>query len=497
MTRPSLHRTPGRTFVAAAAICCALSVAVCSEKAETNATAEPIGNTDAPAGLTGTTQPRQPAREPIPEDTPRIRMALTGNMAGKLEPCGCASAQLGGLPRRIFHLRQDQRYDVRIEGGNMAAGATELDSLKLFTAMQALYVMPDEHAHYEVQGVGPIDLTVPNGDFGKFAAAFGVPLVSADLVAEGAADGWTGTPFVEVDVEDKGIQARITGLTLEVPAGVDGFSLRDPQEAWSAVMEGAAERTLRILMVHGTSQRAFDLARLDPRPDLVIGINAEHTHPPVDPSYVDDVPVVFPGSEGRCVLEVTLARLESGPRIGYHIVELAGSATARGAMQDETTTQLLLQHRLDAAEQGMLEAMAGRVPTANGLSYTGNSSCKECHQTDYEIWERSFHHHAWDTLEDAKFGDKYPWDTTKYPDCVGCHTVGYGEVSGFVNPEQTPDLLDVGCEACHGPGSAHVADPEVKMGPVGSTRCVVCHDHDQSPDFVFGEQWPRIRHGDK
>lgn len=473
-------------------------LAVCSEPSDGG---DPAQRQSGKAGVgDGSTAaqdpaPRTPTREPIPEDTPRLRMALTGNMAGKLEPCGCASAQLGGLPRRIFHLRQDQRYDVRIEGGNMVAGPTPLDSLKLFTAMQALYAMPDEHAHYEVQGVGPADLTVPGGEFGMFAQAFMVPLVSADLVWEGPEGEWMIEPHREV--EAKGITARITGLTLSLPEGVEGFALTAPEQAWAAAMDGIGERTLRILMVHDTSARAFELARLEPRPDLVIGINPEHTHPPADATYVDDVPVVFPGSEGRCVLELTLARLESGPRIGYHVVELAGSKTARGAMQDESTTQLVLQHRLDAAEQGMREAMAERTPTANGLTYTGSAACKECHENDYEIWSRSRHGHAWDTLEYAKFGDRYAWDTTKYPDCIGCHTVGYGEVSGFVNPEQTPELRHVGCEACHGPGSAHVAEPEVKMGPVGTQRCVVCHDHDQSPDFVYGDRWPIIRHGGK
>ena len=32
-----------------------------------------------------------------------------------LEPCGCASGQLGGLPRRVRQLKQDSDYDLLIE----------------------------------------------------------------------------------------------------------------------------------------------------------------------------------------------------------------------------------------------------------------------------------------------------------------------------------------------------------------------------------------------
>src|SRR5262249_57377371 len=42
-------------------------------------------------------------------------------------------------------------------------------------------------------------------------------------------------------------------------------------------------------------------------------------------------------------------------------------------------------------------------------------------------------------------------------ECIVCHTVGFAYTTGFADEKKTPLLKDVGCENCHGPGSAHIA----------------------------------------
>jgi len=71
--------------------------------------------------------------------------------------------------------------------------------------------------------------------------------------------------------------------------------------------------------------------------------------------------------------------------------------------------------------------------------------------------------------------------------CFECHTTGYGKPGGFVSYETTPEMADVGCETCHGPGALHAedGDPElIRRTPVVKD-CKVCHNEERMGDFNF------------
>jgi hypothetical protein len=213
------------------------------------------------------------------------------------------------------------------------------------------------------------------------------------------------------------------------------------------------------------------------------------------------VPLVFTGSRGRVLLDCWLHRGPDGGQVACELVPLPASRTVPGGGGDPQVKDVILAHRHDVQAQGLLTQLAERRPTASGASYVGTSTCAACHPTAMAAWEKSKHAHAWQTLVDAeKDAKRYGWPVTAYPDCVGCHVVGYGERSGFRSAADTPHLTDVGCERCHGPGSEHVAAGGQKpLGLLGSAQgsqlCTQCHDYEQSPTFVYGDKWTAIRHG--
>lgn len=127
------------------------------------------------------------------------------------------------------------------------------------------------------------------------------------------------------------------------------------------------------------------------------------------------------------------------------------------------------------AGAGIVAVRAASAP--EDAEYVGSSKCKICHMEEHKVWSKRGHATA--------FEDLLP-EERKKEDCVRCHVTGYGEESGFKSAKKTPELKNVGCESCHGPGSAHLKEAPKHLGqkggwdtkidaiPVG--KCIKCHN---------------------
>jgi hypothetical protein len=118
-------------------------------------------------------------------------------------------------------------------------------------------------------------------------------------------------------------------------------------------------------------------------------------------------------------------------------------------------------------------------------TYVGPGACEGCHPEVVAAWTGTAHARAWATLERVQ--------ASHDPACVRCHVQGLGHPGGF---PAAPQLRDVGCEACHGPGSDHVQSAVAGYGdlPRDGSACVACHTADTSPDFRWETRWPSVAH---
>jgi hypothetical protein len=145
--------------------------------------------------------------------------------------------------------------------------------------------------------------------------------------------------------------------------------------------------------------------------------------------------------------------------------------------------------------------------------YVGDSKCKKCHIKEHKSWSKTAKGKAFETLKpgekaDAKkaHGLDPDKDYTKDETCLACHTQGFGHKGGYAVPDPADKnavkaaskLEGVGCESCHGPGSAYIEVFEdimkskrkykvEELHAVGLTKieestCTACHN-DKSPTF--------------
>jgi predicted CXXCH cytochrome family protein len=134
---------------------------------------------------------------------------------------------------------------------------------------------------------------------------------------------------------------------------------------------------------------------------------------------------------------------------------------------------------------------AAQAPPGPGpgqqANFVGAEVCKTCHRSEHAAWTTTAHSDALSALTEIGQGANAA--------CLPCHTVGFATPSGFVSEADTPQLANVQCENCHGPGGKHVVNPEQSLMQVSlaSDVCGQCHQGIHHPTF---EQWQLSKHAE-
>ena len=447
---------------------------------------------------------------------PQAALVISGRQIGYLEPCGCAGLDRmkGGLGRRhtlMKDLAAKGWPAVGLDVGGVAKGFGKQAELKFATAIEGMRKMG-----YSVVGLGVEELRLPAGL----------------LVSLGADTPTQPGLFLSANVALFGFDAKLTprsrvltlggrkiGVTAVLGARFqkqiqsNELELSDPAKALGEVLpELARQAEFLVLLAYAGMDEAVELAKRFPQFDLVV-VGEGPAEPPDRFIQVEGVKSRFV-AVGEKGMNVVVVGLYDDPRqpLRYQRVPLDSRFAGSREMQ-----------MLMAAYQDQLKALgfAGLdlrpVPhpqqQTNG-SFVSPKKCQSCHEESYRIWRRSRHAIAFDTLVNLDPPRQFD------PECISCHVVGWHPTKyfpyqgGYQSVEKTPELIHVGCDACHGPGEGHVqaemgsdkqlqarmreavritkaeaADPTSKKA-----NCYSCHDLDNSPDFKFEEYWPDVEH---
>lgn len=166
--------------------------------------------------------------------------------------------------------------------------------------------------------------------------------------------------------------------------------------------------------------------------------------------------------------------------------------------------QRLLAALIAAAAAALLLAAsppsedAGNPDGKDTPSYVGNDfkTCKKCHTQQVQILAQAGMAKAYERLRpEGRTGTG----------CVPCHTTGFGRKTGFRSVKETPGLVNVQCEECHGPASQHLEVPITAKELRRDTQsmpneedCRRCHN-EKSPTFAgfdYAEALAAIKHWD-
>ncbi len=399
----------------------------------------------------------------------RIRLVQTGDDRGFLEPCGCSGFQAGGYARRLPLLRRE--------------GARP-DALVLHAGETFHHRLPPGAEEYRrarhrlqaqlLEAMGYRALLFTFEDFGLCMSTPG--LLVGEIGPE--EDVQLHPPFCEsVETQAGGLRIRAVTKPIISPKTESGLV-----PGWSDAGSRLADRPDPDLVIFvGTS---IDLT-------AIYYLASSWTGPPLAV-----LSRVLPAGAGPRRGRVVAARAagDLGETVLLWDLEVGGGEVIAGEPQ---LVRLGLEHPEDPATRAMLDEYdhalrdgaalrAVECRPAPGGPYAGGAACARCHEAEARQWRGTRHAHAEEALKPRGHGD---------PECVRCHSTGLGFEGGFVGWKETPELGSVSCEACHGPGAHHVADPaRVRTEPVAEATCRRCHDWESHPAFRYEESLPKVRH---
>lgn len=399
--------------------------------------------------------PREMARiPPAAKDGSALVIFLTGSELGSLRPCGCSGGQLGGLEKRpaIFS-RVPASGRLIVDTGSIVASDGEQDLIKFRIIYEALGLLG-----YDAVCMADQDLAI--------AESLGLstsPPQPVDILKDLDSGGGVFTKrFPEAGV-------TVNIACFDAPAA--------PAKRVAQVFEGrAGVSTIDIVVLrHSDSGVLRDIIAESKEIDCVVcPSNVDEPQLLSDPGVKPVVVTV--GRFGRHICRLRVVIPASG---GEPTLEFADIPVEADLPDDEALVLLYRQYQQVVARAGLLENYP-RVPLPEGLAFTGSQSCKRCHEYEYEQWSTKTHARALASLK--KVG------SDRDPECVICHVVGLEYEGGYITEEETPQLKDVGCENCHGPGSEHVKTFGQKATRQPQMSCRDCHTPEKSTGFAGHEE---------
>ena len=419
-----------------------------------------------------------------------ISIQFTADIRGRLVPCGCFLGQMGGLTRIATLFRgMPGKPVLRLDAGDAIEGAADFQRIEHLAILRAFASLD-----YAAANIGHREAQLSLGQLRELRGKSPVPLLSANLL-----DASTRQPVFETHRILKN-PARVAIVGVVDPRGFseplgDGLVIEKMETALGNLLPKLkAEADFIVLLAFTDEATMHALAREFYEIDVILGGNV--SQPAQKLERENRSVILYTANQSRAVGTLSL-ELTAPHQVKVNAGEVV--LVSDKIPEDAAIRQLAAEYRaeirrtkLDLDDPAKLGA--DMVPgVKSSADFAGSEACLGCHAAAAEVWKESHHSRAFATL--------IRHDADADPNCLGCHTVGFGSPGGYRREFGAEKLINVGCENCHGPGAPHVAartrgaTDAAKFRPLGAGDCQKCHHGEFSRPFDYDQFWPLIQHG--
>lgn len=419
---------------------------------------------------------------PLHAENPSRELLIiySGMTLGELKPCGCAKEEdQGGIERRMSYLREalmSTSNHLLVDVGDNFKDPTPQGKIKAEYLMESMHRM-----HYDAVTLGDKDLVYGN----RFMLDYkNMPLISSNIEFKQA----NIIPKIRIKQYNDGLKVAVIAVSdpelfyhLKMHADIN---IEDPRTAINNMLPKLRESEnpdLVVLLSHMPRESALKLMNIDGI-DIFINGHIETDTDTIDMDSVQAGERIFvqPGPKGQKMGELRITIDNQGHKTyKQKTIKLDSSIKNDGEM-------VKLYEEYDEKIETLFLASLAEKRNNRQKSFASDAVCKSCHADTHDIWAKSRHAAAYSTL--LRVNKAFD------PECLICHTTGFGKPGGFISEIDTPDLKNVQCEVCHGSGLKHAQSPERGFGAQANQACMQCHVKNHSPRFDFPEYWPRIKH---
>jgi len=412
-----------------------------------------------------------------------VTVLFSADNQGVLSSCGCATSPSGGFARRqtvIEDYRSMRSNVVVVDAGDMFHDRPN--------TIKARYLaMAVGRAKYDAVAMGTLDFELGADQVLAFAKEYKIPFICANVRDESGEPVFPPHVIRQAGKMKIGIFAVIADRVYGTPPREwrKGLKVEPPIAAARREVSDLAGCDIIIALSNQPLADSEELARSVPGIRIVISGHDEQVLR--EPVIVGDGWVVGTGAAGRMLGALTFFRDEAGlPDVSMELDGLSTKVDESGWV-----VNMYWDYVKKAKNEPPPEWDQMTVPA----SYQSAEDCMGCHPDEYNEWLTTKHTYAYATLVKERKQDD--------PECILCHTMGFGREGGFISMEKTPDLGRVTCQACHPvtPPACDSLNKSVK--PAGEVEpkvdtssrvCMTCHGLIESPDFDFTTYKAKISH---